>query len=123
MCVCVCICPETFSCPAQIKSLDPGKSNLRPCCSGSARSVHARWRLTLGVAQIDFLGEPTTGNLHLVQREGAQGASCVHALGLRHTGDVFDAPPEQLRANQQVRGAHPGQRLKQMCAGKLLPVW
>ena len=26
----------------------------------------------------------------------------MHALGLRHTGDVFDAPLEQLRANQQV---------------------
>ena len=60
-------------------------------------------------AQIDFLGEPTTGNLHLVQREGARGVSGVHALGLRHTGDVFDAPLEQLRANQQACSGPPGQ--------------
>ncbi|KAK9835055.1 hypothetical protein WJX81_007524 [Elliptochloris bilobata] len=53
-------------------------------------------------AEIDFLGEPTTGNLHLVQREGGEGSSGVHVLGLRHTGDVFDVPLEQLRANQQA---------------------
>lgn len=54
--------------------------------------------------QIDFLGEPTTGNLHLVQRGGEEGAAGgVHALGLCSMGDVFEAPTEQLRARQQVR--------------------
>jgi hypothetical protein len=72
--------------------------------------------------QIDFLGEPTTGNLHLVQRgteDGAHGG--VHALGLRSMGDVFEAPIEQLRARQQVRAlARKGQRRPELPRGASL---
>ena len=98
---------------AQTGSMGAPSSLLRTSqCSSTAQIGHVYLHFTLCSAQIDFLGEPTTGNLHLVQREGARGVSGVHALGLRHTGDVFDAPLEQLRANQQVRGDPP---LSQTC--------
>ena len=50
--------------------------------------------------QIDFLGEPTTGNLHLVQRVASEGLANV--LGLKHFDDIFSVPYRELRQNQQV---------------------
>lgn len=50
--------------------------------------------------QIDFLGEPTTGNLHLVQRVTSEGLANV--LGLRQFDDIFSVPYRELRQNQQV---------------------
>lgn len=50
--------------------------------------------------QIDFLGEPTTGNLHLVQRVASEGLANV--LGLKRFDDIFSVPYRELRQNQQV---------------------
>ncbi|CAL8467153.1 g6689 [Coccomyxa elongata] len=50
-------------------------------------------------AEIDFLGEPTTGNLHLVQRVTSEGLANV--LGLRQFDDIFSVPYRDLRQNQQ----------------------
>lgn len=46
-------------------------------------------------AEVDFLGESTTGNLHLVGRERERGISNV--LGLSSVGDIVDMPVSELR--------------------------
>lgn len=100
-----CPCCQSLKALRRLTPWQARHSQRMRWCSGRAQAGRVRLQVTIGAVQIDFLGEPTTGNLHLVQREGARGVSGVHALGLRHTGDVFDAPLEQLRANQQVLAA------------------
>ena len=50
--------------------------------------------------QVDFHGEPTTGNLHLVERVSTQGVANV--LGLQKIDDIFTIPFSDLKAKQQV---------------------
>lgn len=50
--------------------------------------------------QVDFLGESTEGNLHLVSRASNKSAKTV--LGLLHPRDILETPIEQLKAAQQV---------------------
>lgn len=52
------------------------------------------------VAQVDFLGESTTGNLHLVGREQEHGIGNV--LGLASVDDIVDMPVNQLRQATKV---------------------
>ena len=49
---------------------------------------------------MDFLGEPTTGNLHLVERVSTQGVANV--LGLQKMDDIFTIPFSDLKEKQQV---------------------
>ena len=51
--------------------------------------------------QIDFLGEPTTGNLHLVSRVTSEGLANV--LGLRHFDEIIETPYKSLQHSQRVR--------------------
>ena len=45
--------------------------------------------------QVDYLGEPTAGNLQLTHR--AQHGSVMQLLGLTDINDVFRAPIPQVR--------------------------
>lgn len=56
--------------------------------------------ITLCLLQVDFLGEPTTGNLHLVERVSTQGLANV--LGLQNMDDIFTIPFRELKEKQQV---------------------
>lgn len=59
----------------------------------------SRW-LRRSDLQVDFLGEPTTGNLHLVERVSTQGVANV--LGLQKMDDIFTIPFSDLKEKQQV---------------------
>ena len=58
-------------------------------------------KLCMGLPQVDFLGEVTTGNLHLVDSVTTEGT--VNVLGLSHLGDIVDVPYEDLKDSQKVR--------------------
>lgn len=49
---------------------------------------------------MDFLGESTTGNLHLVGRERERGIGNV--LGLSSVDDIVDMPVSELRKATKV---------------------
>ncbi|KAK9819835.1 hypothetical protein WJX72_002959 [[Myrmecia] bisecta] len=51
-------------------------------------------------AEVDFLGEVTTGNLHLVERVNSEGI--VNVLGLSQLNDIFDMPYTKLKAAQKA---------------------
>ena len=51
-------------------------------------------------AQVDFHGELTTGNLHLVESVSTQGLANV--LGLKKIDDIVSTPFKELKAKQQV---------------------
>ena len=50
--------------------------------------------------QIDFLGEITTGNLHLVDQVSTEGT--INVLGITHLSDIVDVSYEALKASQKV---------------------
>ena len=50
---------------------------------------------------MDFHGELTTGNLHLVESVSTQGLANV--LGLKKIDDIVSTPFKELKAKQQVR--------------------
>lgn len=50
--------------------------------------------------QVDFLGEITTGNLHLLDQVSAEGD--VSVLGLSHLTDIVDVPYDSLKGAQKV---------------------
>ena len=55
--------------------------------------------------QVDFLGESTEGNLHLVRPAGEpEGAAkgIIDVLGLTQPEDVFSVPLASLRDSKQV---------------------
>ena len=76
-----------------------------PCWGYSCCHAGELSQLPACCAQIDFLGEPTTGNLHLVQRAASEGAANV--LGLRHFDDIFSVPYRLLQQSQQVGSRGP----------------
>lgn len=51
--------------------------------------------------QVDFLGESTEGNLHLVSRASHKGITKI--LGLSSSGDILSVPINQLKSSQEVR--------------------
>lgn len=51
--------------------------------------------------QVDFLGEPTTGNLHLVEKR-ASSKGGANVLGLQKIDDIFSIPFGQLKEKQHV---------------------
>jgi len=56
--------------------------------------------------QVDFLGESTEGNLHLVRpagkTKGGHAKGIIDVLGLTQPEDVFSMPLTSLRESQQV---------------------
>lgn len=50
---------------------------------------------------MDFHGELTTGNLHLVESVSTQGLANV--LGLKKIDDIVSTPFKELKAKQQAR--------------------
>ena len=50
--------------------------------------------------QVDFLGESTSGNLHLVDQEHHRGMGNV--LGLEDVDAIVDMPVEELRRHTKV---------------------
>ena len=52
------------------------------------------------VLQVDFLGESTEGNLHLVSR--ASSKSYTELLGLSSPRDILEVPMDDLKDAQQV---------------------
>lgn len=50
-------------------------------------------------AEVDFLGEITTGNLHLLDQVSAEGD--VSVLGLSHLTDIVDVPYDSLKGAQK----------------------
>ena len=56
--------------------------------------------------QIDFLGESTTGNLHLELRQGIikdlRSAGVVNVLGMHTLDDIYTLPLESLKKSTQV---------------------
>jgi hypothetical protein len=66
------------------------------CARTTCASLHS---------QVDFLGESTTGNLHLVGRE--QDHSIGNVLGLASVEDIVDMPVSELRqATKVVSASH-----------------
>jgi len=57
------------------------------------------------VTQVDYLGEPTAGNLQLTHR--AQHDSVMQLLGLTDINDVFHAPIPQVRGKPLVSDSSP----------------
>ena len=51
--------------------------------------------------QVDFLGEPTTGNLHLVEKR-ASSKGGANVLGLQKIDDIFSIPFGELKEKQHV---------------------
>jgi hypothetical protein len=67
-------------------------SDIRCLCAG----VTQAWPHI----QVDFLGESTTGNLHLVGQE--QDHSIGNVLGLASVEDIVDMPVNELRRATKV---------------------
>lgn len=56
-------------------------------------------------AEVDFLGESTSGNLRLVQRVKSEGI--VNVLGLEQLDDIVTIPYNTLKQSQQaIAGAY-----------------
>ena len=58
---------------------------------------------TVAVVQVDFLGESTEGNLHLVSGASQE---IVNVLGLTEPDDILSIPFEDLKDSQEVNTVH-----------------